>query len=250
MNSSLKASYWIGLILVFCELSLGILHGTFTWGEVERMKLESLFNMGKESNVPTWFSSSQFLLLGIVCGSIFVMKKYLYPENRAVYLWMLCAIGAAFLSLDETALIHEALGTVFEQFLDSNQTPLMDWILENFQSYHWALLYVPLAVPVAIGLGVFFWKELGKFRYLPIIGMIVFLLGAVGVDFIEGTYYDVPDDDIVGFARWIVVDLDSYLIEEMAEMLGVTLVLVGCLCRLALLVPLAIERLRKSKVEP
>jgi hypothetical protein len=31
--------------------------------------------------------------------------------------------------------------------------------------------------------------------------MAIFLLGAVGVDFVEGTYYDVDDDDIVGFAR-------------------------------------------------
>ena len=76
--------------------------------------------------------------------------------------------------------------------------------------------------------------------------MAIFLLGAVGVDFVEGTYYDVDDDDIVGFARWLVVDLDSYLIEEMAERLGVALALVGCLFRLALLFPGAIERLKET----
>lgn len=245
-RTSVRICYWIGFFLILCEIVLGILHATFTWGEVERMKLANMFNVGKESNVPTWFSSSQFLLLGLVCGSICLLKKYLYPGNRFAYLWLVCAVGAVFLSVDESALIHETFGSVFGGYLDSNETPLMDRMLENFQSYYWALVYVPIALPVAIGLGVFFWKELGRYRYLPIIGMIVFLMGAVGVDFVEGTYYDVDEDEIVGFARWLVVDLDSYLIEEMAEMLGVTLVLVGCLCRAALLVPLALERLKGS----
>ena len=36
------------------------------------------------------------------------------------------------------------------------------------------------------------------------------------------------------------------VIDEMAEMLGLALALVGCLFRLALLVPWAIERLKES----
>ena len=40
--------------------------------------------------------------------------------------------------------------------------------------------------------------------------------------------------------------MDIYLIGEMAEMLGVALALVGCLFRLALLFPRAIERLKET----
>ncbi len=207
------------------------------------MKLANMFNVGKESNVPTWFSSFQFILLGFVCGAIFALKRYLYPKNKLSLVWVCCAVGAIFLSIDESALVHETFGTALGQYLDSAGS---GGFFESFGSYYWAVLYVPLALPVAIGLGVFFWKELGKYRYFPILGMAIFLLGAVGVDFVEGTYYGVDDEEIVGLGRLLVVDLDSYLIEELAEMLGVTLVLVGCLCRLALLVPLATERLRES----
>jgi len=205
--------------------------------------LEELFDVGYESNVPTWFSSVQFLLLGLICGSIFLFQRSLYPEKKFTFVWLSCVLGSVFLSLDEVAMIHESVGTLFERYLEANETPLIEKSIASFNSYYWALVYVPIVIPIAIWLGWFFWKELGKYRYFPIIGMTVFLLGAVGVDFLEGAYSDVDEEHITGFARLIVVDMDSYLIEEMMEMVGVTLALMGCLFLSAELFPRYLDNL-------
>lgn len=242
-----KFCYGIVAILLTCDIVLGILHVTFNWGEVDQLKLAKLFHLGKESNAPTWFSSSQFLLLGLICGLIFALKRYLYPDNRANYLWALCALGSVFLSLDETALVHETVGTAFQGFVNSHEVPLVGGFLKEFHSFYWALIYVPIALPVAAVIGIFYWKEMDRYRYFPIAGIVIFLLGAVGVDFVQGIYYGMDDEEITGSARWLMVDLDSYLIEEMFEMLGVTLVLTGCLLKAASLVPAAKERFRKTK---
>ncbi len=234
MNSYARISFWIIVLLLSLEFALAILHISIMTVFSGQEILEDLFDVGYESNVPTWFSSVQFLLLGLVCGSIYVFQRELHPEKKFSILWIACALGCFFLSLDEVAMIHETAGSLFERYLEGNETPTIDSALSDFNSYYWVLVYVPLALPIAIWLVWFFSRELGRYRIFPIVGMILFLLGAVGVDYHEGTCSDVDEDQITGIARWIVVEMDSYLIEEM---LGVTLALMGCLFLSAELFP-------------
>lgn len=100
------------------------------------MKLANRFHVGKESNLPTRFSPFQFTLLGLVCGTILVLKRYLYPKNKLSLRWAGCAVGAIFLSVDESALVHGTFGTVLGQYLGSAESPDSGGFLKSLKSYY------------------------------------------------------------------------------------------------------------------
>ena len=62
-----------------------------------------LFDLLRESNVPTWFSQAQFLAAGAACAAVAMSKA---PARTA---WILLAATMTFFSLDEVAMLHERL---------------------------------------------------------------------------------------------------------------------------------------------
>ena len=129
------------------------------------------------------------------------------------------------LSLDEGAALHELLGTLLSLAFAhaSDGTWLRD--LADFPSYYWILIYVPLVLPLAVFLVVSVAKRIGENRYLLLAGGLLYVSGALVLDYLEGRY---GDSDHTGLS--IVLNgqpylLDIFLIEEMLEMFGVTLVL-------------------------
>ena len=62
-----------------------------------------LFDLLRESNVPTWFSQAQFLAAGAACAAVAISEA---PARTA---WMLLAATMTFFSLDEVAMLHERL---------------------------------------------------------------------------------------------------------------------------------------------
>ena len=238
MDRYQKCSCVLLASIILAELFLVAMYVMFNQEPIGHAKLAGLFHLGEEENLPTWFSSTQFLLLGLVLAAIFVMSKAINPHQRTTIIWLFCSMGAVFLSADETATLHENFGSAFRQFVDRFPPNSMIANLSDFPSYFWILLYVPIALPVAVILSCFLWKELGRLRLLPIAGMVLFLIGAVGVDYIEGIF------------RLTSSGPDSYfyfyLVEESLEMFGVTLILAGCLLHTAKLVPQWIESLKSS----
>ena len=62
-----------------------------------------LFDLLRESNVPTWFSQAQFLAAGAVCAAVALR------DDEARTAWLLLAATMTFFSFDEVAMIHERL---------------------------------------------------------------------------------------------------------------------------------------------
>lgn len=62
-----------------------------------------VFDLLRESNLPTWFSQAQFLAAGAVCAFVGLRDEY------ARTAWYLLAGVMTFFSLDEVAMIHERL---------------------------------------------------------------------------------------------------------------------------------------------
>ncbi len=66
------------------------------------------FNMDGELNIPTWWSTSLFLMAGLSAIGLARCNKLL---GRAVAPWTLVGIGLFGLSLEEVAAIHEDVGS-------------------------------------------------------------------------------------------------------------------------------------------
>ncbi len=217
----------IGTLLV-SEALLALLHIIFTWEELISSipkKIWRLFHVDHEMNLPTWFSVSQLTLLALILILIFSLERYRSVHSRGNWLWLIFAAGALFLSFDEFAEIHEKSGAfVKAYFFDDARQGTFLYMLKQFPSYYWALVYVPIAVPIGTFLGVYFWRKLGPARSWAIGGMVIFLTGAVVLDHLEGRYgnsgYRIAMDMFGMRFRF-----DIFLLEELMEMIGITMII-------------------------
>ena len=223
--------FWIIVILLGVETLLAIGHLTVTRSTpgVLSPDLIDLFHMDREGNLPTWFSTSQLLRLALVLLSTAVLQIYRRINQNAALIWTLCAGGALFLSADEGASIHEMLGTLVGRIAEEAEPDSLLHRVSFFPSYYWLLLYVPMATPIAIFLIRFFWRELHNGRVLATTGLIVYLIGAVALDFLEGSYGNSEHHRLMLVVLDHAITFDPFLIEELMEMVGVTLVLAAFL---------------------
>lgn len=87
-------------------------------------------NLDHESNIVVWFASAQLLALSF-------LTFLLYSKLRARG-WLLLALGFLFLSVDETASLHESYGaSLYHQYISS-----------NYQNGDWLIFF---SVPLLIG---------------------------------------------------------------------------------------------------
>ena len=217
----------IGTLLV-SEALLALLHIIFNWGLIGSIpkNISRLFHVGRERSLPTWFSVSQLTLFALILILIFLLKRYRSVHSRGNWLWFIFAAGALFLSLDESAGIHEKLGSLAHTyFFDDARKGTFLYMLKQFPSYYWALLYVPIAVPIGIFLGVYFWHKLGPARSWAIGGMVIFLIGAVVLDHLEGRYGNSGHHRIAMDMFGMHFKFDIFLLEELMEMIGVTMII-------------------------
>jgi hypothetical protein len=206
---------------------LGLLHAGLTWAPsgTHSEMLVKLFDVDREMNVPTWFSSMQWFLLASILVAVASATGGAGRGRVRAAVWGAAALVACYFSLDEVAVLHERVGTLFEELVREGgaaNAPLR--ALLGFRSYYWPLVYAPVFLPAALGLVVVVWRDLGKARRTALLGLFVFLYAAVGLDLIEGRY-GTPDHS--GLPIWLFsrrVSFDIFLLEELLEMLGVALV--------------------------
>lgn len=203
--------------LFLCEALLSALHaGVANNADIPRGFVE-FGHLDSETSLATWFSSMQFAALALVLFALW---------RREGGLWLLLAAGALFLSADEAAGIHEKFGSLVRHEV-SRGVPgtFRGWLRLEYPSYYWALLYVPLAVPAAAVVARFLWIRLERHRSAILWGIGIFFAGAVGLDFLEGWLGTEAHGPLQ--AGSLLVDV--VVLEEVLEMLGVTLVLAACL---------------------
>ena len=172
--------------------------------------LSSFVDLDREQNLPTWWSSTKLFLVALVFGTAFMLRR---PSDGA-RAWLLAAAAllAAGLSLDETGLLHERLGTVILPH-GQRQGTMFE------QGGPWVMVMVPGALVAAVG----FWR-FGLGRYLSTApgaarllgcGLGLLVAGAAGVELLRVGSVGTP---------WHPVQV---LVEEGLEFAGVTMVLLG-----------------------
>ncbi len=110
----------IGQVLIG-SIALLVLLGTL--GEVARLGfgfntvlgLIRLFGLGQEANVPTWFSSASFLIAALLAAVIALVKRQC--RDALATQWFCLSLLLCFMSLDETAMMHETFSVVAAQVL-------------------------------------------------------------------------------------------------------------------------------------
>ena len=142
-------------------------------------KLTHLLHLGRETNLPTWYSSTQLFVVAAMLG-LFAYRNFDRNRRRSRVLAVLPLVLLA-LSIDETAEIHEWLGQRSDALLPGGHrrnTPF-------WYSGVWMFL---LGIPFLAFLLVLIRSLRGYFRGVPgvagkyLLGAVLFVGGAAGVE--------------------------------------------------------------------
>lgn len=177
-------------------------------------KLTDMFHLERESNLPTWYSSVQLLLVGVLFG-IFVRARF---DRRRLRSWALLALPLLFvaLSIDEATQFHEWVGEKLDGLIlpTGNRRDTMF----AFTGVWVFVLGLPfLAITIALLRYVRdYFSARPQVASKMITGLCIFVLGAVGFESV---------------ANFLVIDSIAHafevFFEEFFEMVGVTIILWG-----------------------
>ncbi len=157
-----------------------------------------LFDVGHESNIPTYFSVLLFFCLAIMSWIISLFENI---DKKTSNLWKFAIPVFLFLGADELASIHEQLTYPTQRLLTTTGLLEFAWVIP------YALLILVLAyyyIPLILKL---------RFRNLILLGAGVFVVGALGFEMLSAYYYASFDVGHVGF-------IIASSIEEIFEISG------------------------------
>jgi len=184
-------------ILILQLLGVGVLVLMHFMDGVLPWHFRKWFDLDAESTIPTWYSA--MLLFSVAVCSFGIAKRESVPVSTRRF-WRLFGWGFGFMSLDEVACIHEALGQA--------------------SGIKWIYLYAPFAAAFFLMCAWFLIKGSHRTLYPWILGgLLVYALGGLVGESVSYWFRPLP-------SGWQQVE---FVWEEGLEMIGVILVLSGCL---------------------
>lgn len=161
-----------------------------------------LLHMNRESNVPTFFSSSILLFSATLLLFTYYITNQQHDKDRNY--WLLLSVIFTGLSIDEAVSIHERLGNPVQQVVGIHK-----WFY-----YAWVIPAGLLLVVLGIGLFKFLMRLPTDTRTRFLIAGGLYVGGALGVEMIGGYYHFLYGQENITY------NLIATL-EETLEMLGV-----------------------------
>ena len=165
--------------------------------------LVPLFDFNTEKNIPTLYSSIALLVASGLLAFIATKNR---QANTSYIPWLGLSLIFAYLSIDETASIHESSGQAIKQ----------NFVTSGAVFYAWV---IPYSVAVAIFAAVYakFVFNLPKSsRNLFVASGVIYVVGAMGFEILGGYQFQIS-----GTWTWNYCLL--YTCEEFLEMLGIAL---------------------------
>ncbi len=160
----------------------------------------SAFSLSEEGNVPTWYASSLLLACAIAAGSIAAQRPARHRH------WWGIAIALGYVSLDETAELHENLGG----HLELGGVLYFDWIV-------WAAAAVLVLAIIYLP----FLRELrSPTRGRLILAAVIYVGGALVMELPLGWWTERAGEASLGYA---LIDW----LEETMELAGASLALLA-----------------------
>ncbi len=162
----------------------------------------ALFDLDREENVPTLYSSSTLLLCAGLLAVIATARK---RQGRGDYLyWAGLAVVFLFLSIDETAGLHERLIKPLRSALHTSGILFYAWVIPyGIFLIAMMLIYLRFLFSLAV-----------RFRYLIIFAGILYVAGALGGELIGGYWVELHGVENITYALITTC-------EESLEMAGV-----------------------------
>ena len=163
----------------------------YRWHEVPWL-IRRFFDVDEEINLPTWYSSAALLLASALLFLVH-KRKAAMGAPWSVH-WLLLSIGFLGLSMDEVAAVHDSVNAATRS--------------------SWAIPAGAIAVAIGLMFSRFLISLPLKTSVLFVIGGIIFLGGAVGVEVHTEWYNEINYADSLPYKLWTIV-------EEGLEMFGV-----------------------------
>jgi len=212
---SVAGARMLFLCLIGIEVGLVGIHlvvqltGEFVrWGPIR-----PLFNLDKETSLPTWFSTIQLFIIGAVLLLIAINNRQ--PQRLPSWLLLLGATGFILLSADEGAQFHERIK---EPVVRLGQ----EWIQFPGGYGDWIIPYLLLCLVALIVLARPLARVIRNYpteASIAVGGVFLIVLGAVGLEVIS--YFLREDGGI-----WYAIEVAG---EEFAEMAGASMILYAAL---------------------
>jgi hypothetical protein len=220
--------FLIVAVLLITLAGLAARFALYMWGDKAFLDPLELLDVGEEQSIPTWFESMMFMLCSILLAVVAVTKRQ-RGERYGLH-WGVLSIIFLYLSLDEVATIHEALGAALERLLRHTT----GFEAGGAISYFWVVPGIAFVLVVALAYVRFLLHLPRTTRRLFLFAGAVFVLGALGVemltaevmsasgpiaDWIVSTSGDMVDRGTANAVPTILKGLQTSG-EEMLEMLG------------------------------
>lgn len=196
-----------GLLVTTGLLTLANLAGivmTYAFGHPHVFGLVPMFDFNAEQNIPVFFSTTLFMIAGILLWGI--------SNNRATgrlteLRWKILAGIFVYLGIDEFVCIHELLTTPTKQVLGGTG---------GFLHFAWVIPYSMLALCVALYYTPFLCALPRRIRHLFILSGGLYIGGAIGFEMIGSRLAFIHGGETLAYAF-------VYTVEELLEMTGLVL---------------------------
>ncbi len=160
-----------------------------------------LFNVDKEMNIPTLYSSCTMIIASLLLGLI---ARIHFKKHEAYFSWAGLSFIFLFLALDEMAELHEMLVGPVRHSL--NTTGIL--------YFAWVIPYAALLALFGLAYCKFLFRLPKQTRNLLILSGITYVSGALVLELIGGKIAEQYGTNALIYAV-------SYSIEEILEMLGI-----------------------------
>ncbi|RPH94580.1 hypothetical protein EHM69_07040 [candidate division KSB1 bacterium] len=209
LGESTRMFSWKFFTVIFAfEVFLSLLNVTGT----PSVTINRLINIDGESNLPTWFSSAQLLLLSLTTLLAWKLDTDVGWKRAG---WLMLTLLFGYLSIDETATIHESFGAA--------ATKQFQWTL--WGEYYWMLLFAPFACVGLVLLIQVFWQKLRtdtRAFFLASAGILAWISTLV-IETIGHWLMGHELDDTFVYRGFVIT-------EELCEMAGATLFWMAVVC--------------------
>lgn len=214
-----RNAFWVlfgvNCALLVCDLM-------FNYGQVvEAPQIRRLFNIAREDSLANWVSSIQALFVFFCVAAIAYLSYRAHHAKNDVRAWTGFAAFFLFLATDDGAKIHERVGPVARDLATRTPSSDMPWygtFIDWVGGYSWHAVVLPFFVLCGLALFAFCWKH---FRNNHLRGFLFLacclLAAAVGLDYFEGWFRNIPGESFGGWDRYTISHLQKAC-EEFMEM--------------------------------
>lgn len=192
------------IIAVLAALHGAMVIAEYGFGRPGFLELRALFDMNREENIPTLFSSLQLLLAAFLLALIALESR---ASNRGDWLqWLGLSAVFSFLAVDEFCELHEQLFGRLHKLLHT----------DGALSFAWVIPYSVLVAIFAASYARFWWRLAPRSRLLFAVSAAIFVGAGIGLEMVGSKLFTLYG--------WKSVQFDSQtLVEESLEMFGVAL---------------------------